>query len=105
MFITLKIDGGFAFLPGLNRPKDFDTGQMPAEEARVLEGLVRSANFFALPADSGPPPRGAADFRTFEVTVRDGGQSHSVRTFEPVSSPGLDQLIQYLLTSSPGKTC
>lgn len=105
MFVTLKVDGGFAYLPGLNRPKDFDTAQMPAEDARMLQGLVRAANFFALPADSGPPPRGAADFRTFEVTVRDGDRVHSVRTFEPVSQPGLDQLIQHLLTSSPGKAC
>jgi hypothetical protein len=41
---------------------------MLADEARVLEELVQSPDFFALPPESGKPVRGAADFPTFEVT-------------------------------------
>jgi hypothetical protein len=102
--ITLKIDGGFAYVPGLRRPTTLDTAHLADAQARMLEDLVRRADFFALPPMVGRPRPGSGDVRTFELTVSSGGRTHTVRAVEPVQNPDLDALIQGVqaLSREPG---
>ena len=99
--ITLKAEGGLAYLPGLQRPTTLDTAHLPAADARTLEDLVRRADFFALPPAVGHPRPGAADVRTFEITVRDGDRTHTVRAVEPIEDPALDALIRRVQALAP----
>jgi len=92
--ITLKIEGGFAYVPGLNRPTTLDTARLPDAQAHILEDLVRRADFFALPPTVGHPRPGSADVRTFEITVTTVERTHTVRAVEPVDNPALGALIQ-----------
>lgn len=94
LVITLKIEGGFAYVPGLNRPTTLDTAHLPGEQAHILEDLVRRADFFALPSTVGHPRPGSADVRTIEITVSNADRTHTVRAVEPVDNPALGALIQ-----------
>ena len=96
MRITFQAHGGVAFFPGLNRSVNIDTSQLPAEERAKLERLIRSSDFFALPASVGKKPRGAADMREYTLRVEDEKRDHSVCVTEPVDDPGLAQLITEL---------
>lgn len=84
MRVRFKAEGGFAFFPGLNRPVEVDTNELPEGEAAKLERRIGEARFFDLPAEVGEPQSGAADLRRYEVTVEDSARSHTVRVAEPV---------------------
>lgn len=96
MVITLRVDGGFAFIPGLNATKTIDTALLPRAEAESLEKMLASTAFFALPSAVGLPPQGSADMQAFEITIEDGTRAHRVRVSEPVTDPGLEELLQFL---------
>jgi len=80
MRIELTQDGGItAAIPGLQKPPiTVDTGDLPEAEAADLARRVEAAGFFALPAQAGAPPRGAADYRHYTLTVEDQGRQHTV---------------------------
>jgi len=101
MIVTITIEGGLAFFPGLQAPRVFDTRKLPAEEARTLKKLLRSTDFFALPAEANAPQPGAADYRTYVVTVEVGERKHTVRVHDPVGNDALDRLIQFLSRPPP----
>lgn len=94
LVLTLKTEGGFAPVPGLTRPIAVDTAELPDDQARELDRLVRRAAFFTLPARVGRPRPGAADLRTYELTVSGAPGTHTVRATEPVEDPALAALIQ-----------
>jgi hypothetical protein len=96
MRITFQSDGGFGYFPGLNRPVTVDTSELPGDDAARIEGLVRAAGFFERPAESRAAPAGAADHRTYTISVDDGARSHTVTVSDPVEDPGLDALIGHL---------
>jgi hypothetical protein len=96
MRITFQSDGGFAYFPGLDRPVTVDTSELPGDQAARIEGLVRAAGFFERPAQSRAAAPGAADHRTYTISVDDGAQSHTVTTTDPVEDPGLSALIGHL---------
>jgi hypothetical protein len=97
MKITLEINGGFAHIPALNRPVVVDTAQIEPALATQLEALVRQARFFELPAQSGTTAaRGAADLRTFTLTVRDQQRSNTVHFNEPIANADLGRLVSSL---------
>ena len=52
-----------------------DTDELPAEEANELERLIEAADFFELPETS-PPPRGAADYLRYTISVTRRAQPH-----------------------------
>lgn len=95
MRVQFKSEGGFAYLPGLNRPFTVDTGELSPEEAGKLERLVEEAEFFELPPAS-EPPRGGADLRSYSISVSSSARSHTVRTTEPIENPRLRALIDHL---------
>ncbi len=96
MRIQFKMEGGLAYFPGLAKPVTIDSDQLPQEEASELEQRVSAVHFFDLPRTVGAPPRGAADFRQYLITVEDRGRRHSVQLTDPVEDSNLQALLDYL---------
>ena len=95
--VTLEVEGGFAYVPGLGAPFRADTDELAQGDAATLRELVASADFFAQPETLGAPPPGAADLRTYTVTVASGGRRHTVRAVEPIADPGVRDLVDQLV--------
>jgi emfourin len=96
--INFESGGGFAHFPGLSRPVRIDTGKLAPEQADRLEGLVQRANFFEQPSEVGTPPPGAADLRSYTITVQDGDRTHTVQTSDALTDPALRDLVEHLRT-------
>ena len=93
------MDGGFVYLPARSEPVTIDTEDLPAEEASELEHLIEAADFFELPETS-PPPRGAADYVRYTISVTIPGRSHTVHLTDPIENPDLQALVEYLETKA-----
>ena len=96
MRIQFETLGGFAYFPGLQRPIHIDTESLTTLQAREVESMVRAAHFFDL-SDS-IRPVGAADYRSYRITVEDGEKSHTVRVVESTANHSLLALLAYLRT-------
>jgi Emfourin len=96
MRVEFKSDGGLAVFPGLQTPISIDVDALPASDANRLHQLLRATSFFDLPAHIGTPPRGAADMRTYTISIEDGGRRHTVRVAEPITDETLQELINAL---------
>jgi hypothetical protein len=96
MRVELQTDGGIAFFPGLNKPVVLSSSDLPKEQADQLQQLIASTRFFDLPAASRALPKGAADMRSYTITVEDGGRRRTVRLSEPVEDSSLQELIAFL---------
>lgn len=99
MIIDFESEGGFAHLPGLSRPLRIDTAELSEEQADQLKGLVEHARFFEQPPEVGGPPPGAADLRSYTITVSDGDRTHTVRTSDALADPALRNLLQHLISA------
>ena len=97
---TFKTEGGIAHFPGLSKPLTIDSDQLSQEEASELDRLVVAARLFDLPAVVGAPPRGAADYHQYTITVEASGRRHTVRLIDPVENPDLQRLLDYLRTQA-----
>jgi len=76
MNLRVRRFGGFA---GLDETLvDIDTARLSEADRARLEGEIRELDFFSLPI-SGAGEAVGADLVYTEVTVRDGGKSHTVR--------------------------
>jgi hypothetical protein len=95
MRVQFKTDGGFVYLPDRGAPMAIDTDELPAKEADELERLLEDANFFDLPETS-PPPRGAADYLRYTISVTAGEHSHTVHLTDPIGDPDVQALVEYL---------
>src|SRR5215471_1440517 len=96
MRVELKTDGGFAYMPGLNKPLTLDDKTLSKSQADALRRLIDSARFYEMPAVVGKPSPGAADYRRYTLTIVDGKQQHTVEAVDPVSDPGLKALMDYV---------
>jgi len=94
MRVRFEMEGGFVYLPP-SEPVTIDTEELPAEEASQLERLVEAAGFFELPETS-PPPRGAADYFEYTISVTSPGRSHTVHLTDPIEDPDVRALVEYL---------
>jgi hypothetical protein len=94
--IRLSAEGGFAYLPGLQKPITVDLDELPAAESAALRQLLEKADFFELPARVGGTAAGAADMREFTIDVDSGDRRHSVKVSETAASPALIALIDRL---------
>jgi hypothetical protein len=72
-----------------------DVDTLEPEESRAVKALIDDARFFELSSRI-PAPRGAADNRTYEVTIEDGGRHHTVVVSEPIGDPALQALVNRL---------
>jgi hypothetical protein len=96
MRIEFQTEGGIAHFPGLSRPVVIDSNALAEEDAGELQRLVEAARFFERPTVAGSPPRGAADYRQYTITVEEGGRQHTIRLSDPVADPPLQQLLRFL---------
>jgi hypothetical protein len=95
MRVRFKMDGGFVYLPARSEPVTIDTDELPAEEANELERLIEAAGFFELP-EAAAPPRGAADYLQYTISVISSERSHTVRLTDPIGDPHVGALVDYL---------
>jgi hypothetical protein len=94
--ITVARSGGFASFPGLEQPVTIDTASLEPAEAAALEKAVRDARFADLPPQVGSRIAGAADYRTYQITVDDGQRANTVCVVEPIADPALQHLVSRL---------
>ncbi len=95
MRIRYEKEGGVAYFPGLSKAIDIDTEQLPAAVRSELERLIEATNFFDLPAVS-PPPRGAADYRQYKITVTTSKRGHTVQLTDPIKDLRVQDLVRCL---------
>lgn len=98
MRIRFETQGGLAHFPGLNRPHVVDSEDLPTERAEELRRRIDATRFGGLPPQVGTPRAGAADYRSYTVTVEDGGHSHTVCFTDPIKDPSHQALFDYLKT-------
>jgi len=96
MRITLKIEGGIAHFPGLQQPLSVAVDSLPAAEQSQMRELLSACDFFHLPARLDVPAPGAADYRTYIITVQTAQQTHTVTVYDPVRDQRLQELIQLI---------
>lgn len=101
MRIQFQVEGGIAHFPGLSQPITIDTASLNPPEAAELEGLVHGARFFTRAAQIGGKP-GAADYRTYTISVEDAGQAHTIKAIEPIEDPSLQALVDRLNARQKG---
>lgn len=96
MRVEMRTEGGLAFFPGLNKTIVVDSQQLPEEVAVILKQQVAAVDFFALPTQLGKLAAGAADCRSYFVTVEENGKRHAVELIEPVADEKLQRLLAFL---------
>ena len=95
LHVTLRIDGGFAYLPGLARPIALDAAQLGDEHAAQLQRLCESACAVAPKRKAG----GAAavpDGRCYRLTVDLGDSRREVTASDPVDAAAIAELIAFV---------
>ena len=104
--VTYSRNGGFM---GDCSVVNLDTNSLPSAEALQLRNLINSSNFFELPSKSLPPPKGAADYVQYRITIEsdDGRKSHTVETNDDVvnANPKIAKLIDFLEGKATKKSC
>jgi hypothetical protein len=96
MQITLTTQGGIASFPGLQRPVTVSLDQLAPDMQTELRKLVDACDFFNLPEHLDPPARGAADYRTYVITVQAPQRTHTVMVTDPVKDARIQRLIQLM---------
>jgi hypothetical protein len=93
--VTLKVDGGFAYVPGLARPIELDAAQLGAEPAAQMRRLCDAACAVAPQGEAGAaaPTR---DARRYRLTVEVQGTRHEVVAADPVAAPAVAELIAFV---------
>jgi hypothetical protein len=95
MRISLRTSGGVGYFPGLAAPRTVDVDALGDDELRAVRQLVDDARFFELPARP-PTLKGAADYRTYEITIEDGARRHTAVLADPIVEPALQELVERL---------
>jgi hypothetical protein len=76
MKIKFQRSGGII---GMTSDFSADTTSFSPSEADQIYQLINDARFFDLPEESAPPPKGAADYFEYLITVEEEGrQSHTI---------------------------
>lgn len=96
MRIQVRMEGGFAQIPGLSAPKTLDSATLSAQDANEMRQLVQGANFFELPAVLNKPAPGAADYRTYHITIEDNDRYHTIQVSDPINDPRLQALLTFI---------
>ena len=93
--VTLQIDGGFAYLPGLARPIALNAAQLGDEQAAHLQRLCESA---CAVAQKRKASRAAAvpDGRRYRLTVESGDSRREVTAADPIEAPAIAELIAFV---------
>jgi hypothetical protein len=103
MRIQFKTEGGFAYIPGLNKPVTIDLDELPEQEADELQQLLQTARFFELPQRLGMPSPKAADMQQYKITVERQEGSHTVQLSDMSDDPHLRKLVDVLKAKTSRK--
>lgn len=98
MRIRFETEGGIGNYPGSparRAPIVVNTNDLPPSEIRKLDRLLEEAGLFDLPAVS-TPPRGAADYIRYTISITAPGYSHKVTFTDPIEDPHVGALVDYL---------
>jgi hypothetical protein len=95
LHVTLQVDGGFAYMPGLARPIALNAAQLGDEHAAQLQRLCESA---CAVAQKRKASRAAAvpDGRRYRLTVTLGDSRREVTAADPVEAPAIAELIAFV---------
>lgn len=96
MKINFEMSGGFAHFPVLSEPFIIDTIQLELQVANQLESLIIKSRFFDQPPQVDTLAKGAADFRTYTITVEDDTRIHTVQLTDPITDANLERLVSQL---------
>lgn len=95
MRLTLTVEGGLAYFPGLSRPLLVDSERLPEAEVQELKRLVVEARLSERSARVQAPP-GAADYYQYTLTMQEGRRRRTVSFTDPIEDPALVALVDYL---------
>ncbi|MDQ3292463.1 MAG: hypothetical protein M3Q05_14345 [Bacteroidota bacterium] len=95
MKVYFKPEGGFGFFPGLNKPLELNSENLPPDEAEHLHQLVHESQFFNLPNQEAETNRGA-DRKKYTIRVEDQDQQHWIQFHDAEVHPQLHNLFNYL---------
>lgn len=97
MKVYFKPEGGFGYFPGLNKPLELNSEQLPAEEANHLRQLVNEASFFSLPNQplDSHSSRGA-DCKQYTIRIEEQDRQHWIQLADTEVNPHLQNLLAYL---------
>jgi hypothetical protein len=93
--VTLQIDGGFAYLPGLARPIALNAAQLGEEHSAQLQRLCESACAVA-PKRKASRSASVPDSRRYRLTVESGDSRREVTAADPVDAPAIAELIAFV---------
>ncbi|WUR10892.1 protealysin inhibitor emfourin [[Empedobacter] haloabium] len=91
MRIELVTEGGFAAMPGLQRPFVLDCGSLPAAQAAECERLARA---LATAPPAAAAPAALRDARRYRLAFVLDERPHVVAATDQAMSAEFDQLVQ-----------
>ncbi|HEU4740196.1 MAG TPA: protealysin inhibitor emfourin [Meiothermus sp.] len=94
MRIRLQREGGLAYFPGLSRPVEVDTHQLPPEVGERLEEIVHSCGLLENPVRQAPPRGG--DYQKYTLLIESGDQQSVTELYDPVTDEDLQALLELL---------
>ena len=95
MRVQLKIDGGFAYVPGLTRPVIVDARTLDAGEAAELRRLCADAGA-AAGAAALPDIATHPDARRYRITIESPDGRREFVAADPVTDPAIAALIAFV---------
>jgi hypothetical protein len=104
MKIYFERSGGIA---GILMSTEVDTHSLPPDEAHKIQGMIDNAKFFDLKESSSQPPKRAADYFKYKVTVQteeeEGEKQNTIQTNDITMPSDLRPLINYLIEKATKK--
>ncbi|GEO07396.1 hypothetical protein AAE02nite_50600 [Adhaeribacter aerolatus] len=95
MKVYFKPEGGFGFFPGLNKPLELNSEDLPEDEASHLKNLIKEAQLFELSNQPLGTTHGA-DQKKYTIRVEDQDRQHWIQIMDTERDPGLQNLLAYL---------
>jgi hypothetical protein len=101
MRVELRIDGGFAYVPGRVRPIAVEAAGLAASDAaelrRLCETTLASTGLHAL-----AQPAVLPDARRYRLTIEIEGRRHELTATDPVGDPATAALIDFVRAHCAG---
>ena len=95
MRVQLRIDGGFAHIPGLARPVIVDTETVDAEVAEELRRLCAEIDSVAY-ARSDVSAAATPDARRYRLEIETVAGRQEIVATDPVTNPAIAALIAFM---------
>ena len=92
--VELRIEGGFAHIPGLARPLVVDARDLHPEGAATLERLCKAVSHVGSAGSPGATPM--PDARRYRLTIAGDGATRQIEATDPVPHHALAALIEFV---------